>query len=228
MDLWSIYTKLNSTLTGRDSIFRLIQYSSHLVHYVLKDFNSNINTMNKLKNMESSFSLARKFLRLFRVFEVLDKAIASLSIPDTVIQATTSLSYINTCLYYLSDHMVWLGKTGIHEVNNQKWSKLNNKFWFITVIMNVTKLIYELRNIISKELSHSMLNVGCDFSPSLTTKLIKIIIVHRFLFFDLLKNLCDLLVILTFLGHIELHGRTIGLLGIISSIITIVFVFKKG
>lgn len=226
MDLWKMYDAINSSTAGRDSVFRLVQYSGRLLHSMLEERKCSIDAINRCKNVESSFSLARKFLRLFRMLEMLDKAVGSLSIPDALVRTTTSFSYINTCLYYLTDHVVWFGRTGIGEVDNSRWTKHGNKFWLISVVMNLTRLLYQFRALLTIEPTSlpRHLDMGVTSSHAIYHLLVRITLRNRTLILDLVKNLCDFFMIMAFLGSMPQSGKVIGVLGVLSSLITILSV----
>lgn len=126
--------------------------------------------------------------------------------PDPMVRITLIVAKIANALYLLADHFIWVGRVGIVRVDLEKWNKVANKYWLLTIIMSLTRDVYE----IIKIMEHKR-NV---FDQHHVLSQIKN---HREIIMDTIKNGCDLFIPLTALGVTKCTPGTIGLLGTISS-----------
>jgi len=151
----------------------------------------------------SSFSV----LRLGRCVDVLYSAIKILEYPNLVVKITLVTAKIANALFLLADHFIWMGRVGILNADLEKWNKTANKYWLITIIMNIIRDIYEITKIVEQ---------GNIFQRQ---RQISYLQDHKNVVMDTVKNACDLFIPLTGLGITRCTPGTIGLLGTISSLI---------
>ncbi len=171
-------------------------------------------------------------LRLGRCVDVMHSALQSVHLPDSTLRVTLTFSRIASSLYLLCDHMLWLGRMGLIDVDKNEWSQWSNKFWLYSITMNLMRDIYEIINILrisnstnlaQKHLGHSS---TIRVTPSITTQTaIEWIIKNKNVCIDTLKNFCDFWIPMTSLGHTKLSPSTIGFLGLLSSLIAILQIF---
>lgn len=222
-DMMDKLVKFNSQSSGRDKLFRLVQYSSRLIWANLENRNANKDIINKLKNLEYTLSTARKLYRFGRCTDTLYTALSSINLNDPTLQNTITLSRINMALYLLTDHVIWLGRAGLADINTAKWSRLSYKLWLYYLVMNLSRDVYEISRIINNFVS---LNEKIPFgkiersSSVIATfqRLCSLIKVHKDVAFDTVKNGCDVCLPLAQLGYLSISPRTVGILGVISSI----------
>lgn len=128
--------------------------------------------------------------------------------PDPTVRITLIVAKMANALYLLADHFIWVGRVGILRVDLEKWNKVANKYWLLTIVMSLTRDIYEIVKILEHKKNifnqHHILSRLKD---------------HREVIMDTIKNGCDLFIPLTALGVTKCTPGTIGLLGIISSLI---------
>ncbi|KAK8390151.1 hypothetical protein O3P69_013012 [Scylla paramamosain] len=231
MDVW---VKLNASTAGKDKLFRFVQYLSRLVWHNLESRKNLRDTVARLKIIESSFSTFRKLLRLGKSLEVLHGALRTLHLPDAILRITLTLSRIYQFLFLLADHIIWFGRAGLWEIDKEKWSKVSNKFWLGSIILNLFRDVYEILTITKRRMrclgppvyiSRNMLGVRevCKAVPVLRP-VAEFAEEHRDVFFDSVKNLCDIWIPLTYLGHTKLSPGTVGFLGSVSSLAGLVAV----
>lgn len=102
--------------------------------------------------------------------------------------------------------------------------------------MNLCRDVYEIFKITERshiginDFNRSVVN-ACSIRTSqdmlkVTLKAYSAIHAHQAIFVDTIKNVCDLFIPLTALGHTRLSPRTIGLLGIISSVAGIIAIVQ--
>ncbi|XP_042235443.1 peroxisomal membrane protein 11A-like [Homarus americanus] len=224
MDVW---VKVNSSTAGKDKLFRLIQYLSRFVWHNLESRKNIRDLVARLKILESSFSTFRKLLRFGKCVEVLHGTLRTLHLPDAVLRVTLTLSRIYQSFFLLVDHIIWVGRVGLFDINKEKWSDYSNKFWLGSIILNLLRDIYEIYQILRKQ-AHCQNPVSCLYknvpviktvynSIPATRPLVQFAEEHRDVFWDSLKNLCDLWIPLTSLGHTKLSPGMVGILGSVSS-----------
>lgn len=158
--------------------------------------------------------MARKLLRFLRsleystkIKEEFPKLVNSLVFPPSLVKYLFSiLQNLFTVLYFLSDHRVCLGELGVidrsHAVTNYPRSM---KFYFLQNMFGV------LRNLV--EISNEIMKSGLNSSPESQNKL-------KAFFFDLIRCWIDCFVAL-FYWKGKYSPKTIGLLGVISSLMAI-------
>lgn len=147
-------------------------------------------------------------LRLGRCLDVLYSALSSIHYPDLTLRVTLTLSKIANSLYLLADHILWFGRTGLVNVDGDRWNRVANKYWLYSITMNLARDVYEIMRILNRR--------------GRRQKTINVVLEHREIVIDTLKNGCDFLIPLAALGYIRLNAGVIGLLGVISSLAAIV------
>lgn len=224
MDQW---IRLNASTAGKDKIFRLLQYLSRLVWHNLESRKNLRDAVARLKIIENAFSTFRKLLRLGKSIEVLHGALRTLHLPDVVLRVTLTLSRIYQSFFLLVDHIIWIGRVGLFDINKEKWSSYSNRFWLGAIILNMIRDVYEILTIMKKRLKcedlqpcvYKNIPVVKTFYECVpaTRPIVQFAEEHRDVFWDSIKNLCDIWIPLTSLGHTKFSPGTVGLLGSISS-----------
>ncbi|XP_054720442.1 peroxisomal membrane protein 11B-like [Uloborus diversus] len=217
--------KLNNQTSGRDKLFRLFQYSSKIIWASLENKKKDKDIINKLKTLESSLSTARKLFRFGRSADTLYSALSSLHLDDPHLRFSITFSRINMALYLFSDHIIWLGRTGLLNIDKDKWSKLSYQLWLYYLTMNLYRDIYEISSIVNRWNSGDLnTELQCGKkkpSNSLIYKLnmlCKLLKLRKDLALDSIKNACDVCLPLAQLGYLKISPRAIGVLGTISSL----------
>ncbi|KAG8187484.1 hypothetical protein JTE90_009550 [Oedothorax gibbosus] len=217
--------KLNNQSSGRDKLFRLVQYSSKFLWATLETRGKDKDVIDKLKELETILSTGRKLYRFGRGFDTMYAALSSLHLADLTLRYTVTFSKINMALYLFADHIIWLGRVGLIKVDKQKWTTLSYKLWLYYLVMNLTRDVYEISRIMNK-LSIGGLNHelhGRKPQPSNTifgrlNLLRRALLLHKDVVVDTVKNGCDVCLPLSQLGYLPISPRTVGLLGAVSSI----------
>lgn len=177
-------------------------------------------------------------LRLGRCVDTMYSSLLTMHLPDPTMRVTITFSRIASSLYLLCDHILWLGKSGLVKVDNNNWSKLSNKFWLYSITMNLIRdfyeiiRIYKVNNLCNLNQRYYFSNVSphherCISANNQTAieraiyRMINWIIRHKDVSSDTLKNFCDFWIPMNSLGHVNLSPGTIGLLGAVSSTISI-------
>ncbi|XP_076675762.1 peroxisomal biogenesis factor 11ab [Andrena cerasifolii] len=210
--------KLNEQTAGRDRIVRLMQYGSRAYWYYAQNIRTTQHSAEILRSLEYTFSSFRKLLRLGRCLDSLYSALKIMKYPDVTVRVTLSISKIANALYLLADHIIWIGRVGLFRVDIEKWSKVANKYWLMTIIMNLTRDIYEIIKILDSA------GKGVLARPNLSTigtqyEMLYHLRNHKDVVMDAIKNGCDLFIPLTALGFTKFTPGTIGIFGVISSVV---------
>lgn len=232
-DFFDNLVKFNSSASGRDKLFRLLQYTSKFGWFYMEKVGANAELIVRLQRLSNSLSTTRKFMRLGKSVDFLHGALRSIHLADSVLRWTLTLSKLNQSIFLLFDHIIWAGRIGLATIDKDKWSLLSAKFWIVTIILSLVRNIYEIINLISAEIkdrtlrsSRSLYKNGVSEHKTLTrppvsnSQLIhKCITENKPLFLDLTKNLCDIILPLEALGHIKASPGIQGLSGTVSSIV---------
>lgn len=222
-DIMDKLVKFNTQSSGRDKLFRLVQYSSRIIWANLEKHNRNKDLINKLKNLEYTLSTARKLYRFGRCSDTLYSALSSINLNDPTLRHTITLSRINNALYLLTDHIIWLGRAGVANIDNAKWSRLSYKLWLYYLVLNLGRDVYEIARIIdrfispNKEFHFERIECSGSIVPTIYM-LYNLLKTNKDVAVDTVKNGCDVCLPLAQLGYLSISPRTIGILGAISSI----------
>ncbi|CAK9826254.1 Peroxisomal membrane protein 11B [Anthophora retusa] len=217
-----IVIKLNEQTVGRDKIIRLLQYGSRAYWYYAQNIRSTQHSAEILRSLEYTFSSFRKLLRLGRCLDSLYSALKMMKYPDVALRVTLTLSKIANALFLLADHIIWIGRVGLHRVNVEKWSKVSNKYWLMSIIMNLTRDFYEIMKILECERKNVLTSTSKFSSCSWKQyELLFHLRNHKAIMIDAIKNTCDLFIPLTALGFTKFTPGIIGIFGMISSIVGI-------
>ncbi|XP_076236498.1 peroxisomal biogenesis factor 11ab [Calliopsis andreniformis] len=214
-----IIIKLNEQTAGRDRIVRLLQYGSRAYWYYAQNIRTVQHSAEILRSLEYTFSSFRKLLRLGRCLDSLYSALKMMNYPDLTVRVTLTLSKIANALFLLADHIIWIGRVGLFRVNIEKWSKVANKYWLMTIILNLTRDVYEISKILEQEGKNVLKktpNLSCNIRSHMILSHLRN---HKEIVMDTVKNGCDLFIPLTALGFTKFNPGTIGLFGVISSLV---------
>lgn len=174
-----------------------------------------------MRGNQKSKALLFLVLRLGRCIDTLYSVLPLFHYPDTTVRITVILSKISNALFLLTDHILWLGRADLCNVNTEKWSRISNKYWLYSITLNLVRDFYEVMNILKSQKCRILPSDGFrSFNDVITTGLrtASILQRHRSIMIDTIKNSCDFFIPLTALGHVNLSPSSVGLLGVISSL----------
>lgn len=202
------------------------------VEYILSTFRKRKSCDLNFKLLSNLiFSIYYVVLRFGRCVDIFYSSLRTIHYPDLTIRVTLTLSKLSQSLFLLADHFMWLARTGLFKgINTNRWGKFANKYWLLSIIMNLCRDVYEIFQLIdlhkagtksgitraSPKISPLHVNSLRDFNR-LALHSYALVLGHKDVAVDTVKNLCDLFIPLTALGYTRLSPRTIGLLGAISS-----------
>ncbi|BES91457.1 Peroxisomal biogenesis factor 11 (PEX11) [Nesidiocoris tenuis] len=142
-----IIVSINNQTSGRDKIARLIQYSSKALWYFIQQNRlSDTKNIEKIKRLEHVFSTFRKLLRFGRFIESFYGASKTLKTSDQLLKFTCTLSKLAFGMYLFCDHVICLEKTGLMEIQSQKWSSMSSRYWIDhkDIIVDTFKNLFDL------------------------------------------------------------------------------------
>jgi len=171
------------------------------------------------KALEESLNTARKALQLLRFIDLMHSARSSIKLDDQTHRYTITMSRIATSLYYFTDNIVYAARIGIIDVDRHKWFTRSYRFWLYALIMNLLRDAYEIQI----ELERLERIHGRRSHRDLLADVIDVCSSRPAIAVDTLKNTCDIFIPLSSLNHLpaQLSPRTIGILGAISSLCSI-------
>lgn len=155
-------------------------------------------------------------LRFGRCLDSLYQALKMTKYPELIVRITLTMAKIANALYLLADHLIWIGRMGILRVDLEKWNRIANRYWLVSIIMNLTRDIYEIVKTFGRECSLERLTRHGTFKRQQISCYLKN---HKEVMVDTVKNGCDVFIPLTALGYTKFTPGTVGLLGVISSLI---------
>lgn len=225
MDKW---VQINNQAAGRDKIARLIQYASRALWDSLESADKGPAMVENFKSLEYILSTFRKLLRFGKCLDVFYASLRTIHYPDLAIRVTLTVGKLSQALFLFADHFLWLARTGLFKsIDAKKWGKYANKYWLLSIIMNLCRDVYEIFRLLDLHkagaksgISRSIpvrINSPQDLSR-LALQSYAIVLGHKDVFVDTVKNVCDFFIPLTALGYTKLTPRTIGVLGAISSV----------
>ncbi|KAG8234291.1 hypothetical protein J437_LFUL015016 [Ladona fulva] len=222
--------RLNNQSSGRDKIARLLQYGSKATCHYLQDRPLDRPTIEKLQNLEYSFSAFRRLLRLGRFLDTLYGALSTIHHSDIIVRITVTLSRISSALSLLADHILWVGRTGFMTVDSNRWNTVSSKYWLYSVVMSLIRDVYEIWRVFScqgenrsrfpttSKSSQDGVNSIHSIFPLNTIKTIQMFCVeHQNVAVDTFKNACDIFIPLAALDYVRISPGAIGLLGVAST-----------
>ncbi|XP_033215285.1 peroxisomal membrane protein 11B [Belonocnema kinseyi] len=216
------FIKLNNQTAGRDKLIRTLQYGSRAYWFYTQNKKSSTYSADVLKSLEYTFSSFRKLLRLGRFLDSLYAALSTVKYPNIILRITLTLSKIANALFLLADHILWIGRVGIVQVDVSKWSSIANRYWLMMLTMNLSRDFYEILQILKDSRSSLMWRrVGSSNYSVLKyySQVFSLLKERTDIVSDTIKNACDIFIPLTALGYTKLSPGAVGLLGVISSLV---------
>lgn len=162
---------------------------------------------------------------------------------NVTLRLTLTLSKIAQALFLYADHIIWLSRTGLSKsIDAKKWNDTANKYWFVSIMMNLCRDFYEISKLIDRTLNagrtkqtinrwlfETNANISTTSKRDMMNAGLQVysyVYENRAIFIDTTKNLCDVFIPLTALGYTKLKPRTIGFLGVISSIAALIVLLQ--
>lgn len=167
-------------------------------------------------------------LRFGRCFDVFYHSLSIIHQKDIFLRVTLTCSKLSQALFLLGDHFIWLARTGLFKkIDAKKWCNLSNRYWLLSIIMNLARDLYEIYKIIDLNRSANRIGLLNNKFPKITSTrdleklaLYSFVLLkgHKDIVVDTVKNVCDVFIPMTYLGYVKLSPMTIGVLGTMSSI----------
>lgn len=179
----------------------------------------------------STFSIVIAVMRIGKSLDMMQGALKSFYIEDTIYRLTLTISKLNQACYLLADHIIWAGKVGLVKTNTKKWAKVSARFWLVTIICCLIRNVYDILSVITaskraadkKKVYMSDSTGAKENSSGLIAKCLDH---HKPMVLDITKNVSDLFLPLSSLGYIKTSTGFQGLMGIIGSVVGILVVWN--
>lgn len=163
-------------------------------------------------------------LRFGRFIDSLYTALRTVNHSDRIIRICVTCSKIAHSLYLLSDHFIWMSRNNFIQINTTKWGQVGNKYWLLSIVLNLVRDAMELNNLLKAILKKKILNtLNRKVAPKdvFTGEAVQFIRSHKDLLIDTVKNSCDLMLPLSNLGFVRLSPGTLGVIGMVSSVLNL-------
>lgn len=110
------------------------------------------------------------------------------------------------------------------QINAVRWGQTGNKYWLLSIVLNLVRDAVELNNLMKSILKKKILNtLNKKIAPKNVSsgEVVQFVRNHKDLIIDTVKNSCDLILPLTNLGIVKLSPGTIGVVGMVSSLLSL-------
>ncbi|XP_780011.1 peroxisomal membrane protein 11A [Strongylocentrotus purpuratus] len=209
--------KYLSYTEGRDKIYRITQYTTRFLLWYYGNNKASQFALEKIQNLESTVSNSRKLFRMLRSVEFLQRALDALASTDNTEASLQLIGYLGKSLWLLTDHVVWMHKIKLFDVNIKKWSETSARFWLIGLLALTIKDLYKLQ-----KLSLSLKELKRAGEPVPRQRLESDITKARLQF---ILDFSDVFIPLAALGYVNKGVGAGG--GIIASVIGLYLVWQK-
>lgn len=162
-------------------------------------------------------------LRFGKSLDFLQGALKSVHLKDTTLRLTITMSKLNQACFLMFDHIIYAHNIGLINADKKKWSNISAKFWVASLILNLTRNLYDIINILQE--MNADIEQNRNTSKPRNGNLTKAVMDNKPVFLDLVKNLADLVLPLTTLGKLNASPGMQGFLGFVSSVAGIVTVW---
>ncbi|CAL8355772.1 unnamed protein product [Lota lota] len=227
------FVKISNQSQGRDRVFRATQYGCALLRYLLRNNSQKKKLLAKLQSLESSMSV----LRLGNAVSAIETAKRTIHLADPVLNLCLTIANINRALYFLCDNVLWARSLGlVRDVDAERWSRNASRFYFVTLVLNLTRDAYEIAQLMSQRARdkhmQDRMRQHLNESPQVAEVLVPQLDAFLFLLqesfranpavaLDTLKNVCDLFIPMNHLGIYKTNGGVVGFCGLVSSLLGI-------
>lgn len=160
---------------------------------------------------------------------MLHSALKSIHYDDLAVKLTSTMSKISSAIFLLTDNILWVGRSGLATVDTTKWSEISNKYWLYSVLLNLCRDFYEITRLMDEKNIRIRLHRGIDVNIMYKHCLSlgeNLFVEHKDVFWDTVKNICDVWIPLNALGYTKLTPGFIGFLGTVSSIAGLISVIN--
>nr|XP_054751985.1 peroxisomal membrane protein 11A-like [Lytechinus pictus]XP_054751986.1 peroxisomal membrane protein 11A-like [Lytechinus pictus] len=209
--------KYLSFTEGRDKIYRITQYATRFILWYYGNNKASQFNLERIKNLESTVTNSRKLFRMLRSVEFLQRALDSLASSDNTEASLQLIGYLGKSLWLLTDHVVWLHKVKVYEVNIKRWADNSARAWLIGLLALTLRDLYKLQ-----KLSLSLKELKRAGEPVPRQRLESDITKARLQF---VLDFSDVFIPLAALGYVNKGVGSAG--GVIASVIGLYLVWQK-
>lgn len=130
----------NAHTSARDKIVRFLQYGSRLILWQMTYGSPEVKgeLIEKLKKLEAALSLSRKLFRMGNSLDLIQKALAAMTMPNRALMVLTVTSHSFKAIWLMMDHLLWLGKVGMVKIDMTFWTRNSLRAWLVALIAAVT------------------------------------------------------------------------------------------
>ncbi|GAB5592708.1 Peroxisomal membrane protein PMP27 [Umbelopsis nana] len=138
--------KFLNTTTGREKLYRTIQYFSRFYAWHLLRQGASKETIARWNGLKTNLASGRKLFRLFKPIEFGKGAISALNTNDEILRVGNTLRQIGYFGYYLIEMFVYLHQVGFITLqNHKKISDTGFKFWAGALVFSIASGLYKLK-----------------------------------------------------------------------------------
>lgn len=166
-------------------------------------------------------------LQLGRFIDLLYSARESVRLNDDMLRITLTMSKIASALFIAVDNLLWLSRVGVCNINRREWFLTSCRLWLYSILMNLIRDWFELKRRTERRIfcasfvsgkREPVIHSESQSPVKSVQELCSLVKQHPDLAVDFCKNSCDFLIPMSALNYCPLSPKTIGFLGLISSL----------
>ncbi|KAF9108258.1 Peroxisomal membrane protein PMP27 [Mortierella sp. AM989] len=210
------WLRFTATTTGRDKLYRGVQYFSRFLAWYLLRSGASKETVVRFDSLKKTLALSRKLMRIGKPIEHVETAIAATSIKDEINRFFTVGKQLSYAGYLTFDALLFLDGSGAYKFKNiKRYGELANKFWLAGIVFSFLGGVYRTRHIhIRRSVASRGLKNHVESEKSIAVSEVDALNreqhqVNK----QLLQDALDMLIPSTGLGYMNLDDGLIGLIG---------------
>ncbi|KAF9910831.1 Peroxisomal membrane protein PMP27 [Lobosporangium transversale] len=211
------WLKFMATTTGRDKLYRTVQYFSRFFAWYLLRHGTSKETVARFNNLKKTLAQARKC----KPIEHVEAAVAATNIEDETTRLLTVGKQLSYAGYLTYDAFIFLDGAGAYKFQNiERCNELANKFWLSGIVFSFMTGLYKTRQIqiCRKAASRSLNHQGETEKTHAHSDLKALTKEQQSVNKQLLQDALDMLIPASSLAYVNLDDGVVGLIGTVTSI----------
>jgi len=201
------FATLNASLSGRDKLFRAVQYGAKLASYIVEQrLGKDAALVQQLARLASGFSVGRRFIRMGSLPPAIQGWFVGLHEPNPLLRSYNIIAKAAGIFFLALDHCGYLAKQGMFRWNTEFWRFWDCFFWFVSLWFTLLYDSYRyIEHAQDEERVRQTLSLTCghvstplvdsmaeEYRQSLLAELQQLRAKRLYVVSNLVKNLADL------------------------------------
>ncbi|WFD33488.1 Peroxisomal membrane protein PMP27 [Malassezia cuniculi] len=214
--------KFWSTTAGRDKSARTVQYLSRFLAYYTKSVGAPQESVARWASIKSNIGLSRKLFRVGRFLENFQSALKALNTTDKVVRYLTVSRQLGYAGYLMLDALQWAQGAKAVRFQKETYEKISKsaaRFWLLGLTSSLLAGAYKAYKLNERRAAASRPRPTAEKEAERRVELNKIGAETFAVRLQLLQDACDWINPATSTGILGLSDGTIGLAGVLSSLL---------